>query len=168
VWEVGTDAEESAAELRVVQIKVVLLDEAVLEVDVRFDLAFLRDSNARVFAAFENDAYAEWLGMVLKVSVGPVLAAFFLEIVGPNDRKVMLGGKLLDSLMVLPRHGAKNLTVNVLLPLVAEEADDIHRDLQELHDHVDEHTIKATVVHADGVLMVLHKGVHGGPPRMGW
>src|SRR5206468_4182529 len=98
-------------------------------------------------------------GAVLKVGVRPVLAALFLEIIWPNDSDLLLAGILLNPLVVLPRDTAKDLTVDVLLPLIAEEANDVHWDLQELHDHVDEDTIETTIPHADGLMMVLHKRI---------
>src|SRR5437870_929857 len=78
VGKVRTDAEESAAELGIVEIEVILVDETVLEVDMWLDFRLLSDGDACAFAALENDANAERLGTVLEVGVSPVLAALFL------------------------------------------------------------------------------------------
>src|SRR5262249_42890623 len=70
--------------------------------------------------------------------------------------------------MVLPGNAAKGIPVHLLVPLIPEEADDVHGDLEELHDHVDEDTIKAGVAETNRLLMVLQERIHGGPPGVVW
>ena len=52
----------------------------------------------------------------------------------------------------------------VRLAFLLEEADDAGGVLEDLDDAVEEDAVEAGVVEADGRLVVLDEGVHGGPP----
>src|SRR5262249_59193395 len=75
----------------------------------------------------------------------------------------------LDEVMVIVGDGPE-VSRNQLgrHPFLLEEADDRGRILQDLDDGVEKDAIKAGVVEADGLLMVLDEGVHGEPPELGW
>src|SRR5512135_2538719 len=159
--EVGADPQEHAAEVLVLEVEVVLPDEAVAELDV-IALARKADGHAGVLAALEDHGDAVLALQVLIVGLDPVLAP---NVFGRlDDLQVSLFGEALDEVMVIvgngPEVGRGQLGRQ---PFLLEVADDRGRVLQNLDDGVEKDAIKAGVVEADGLLMVLDEGVHGGP-----
>jgi hypothetical protein len=73
------------------------------------------------------------------------------------DEVVVVGG---DGPEIGGRHPGR-------LACLLEESDDTGGVLQDLDDAVEEDAVEARVIEADGRLMVLDEGVHGGPP-WGW
>ena len=162
--EVGADAHEHPAEVPVLEVEVVLLDEAVEELDV-VALAGEADGHAGVLAGLEDDGDAGLALQLLIERLDPLLAADALG--GLDDLDVPLLGEGLDEVMVV---GGDGLEVGGghpgRLAFLLEEADDAGGVLQDLDDAVEKDAVEAGVVEADGRLVVLDEGVHGGPPGM--
>ena len=164
--EVGADAQEHPAEVLVLEVEVVLLDEAVEQLNV-VTLAGEADGHAGVLAGLEDDGDAVLTVQLLIERLDPLLAADAPG--GHEDLDVPFLGEGLDEVMVVCGDG---LEVDgghpVRLALLLEEADDAGGVLEDLDDAVEKDAVEAGVVEADSRLVVLDEGVHGGPPDQGW
>jgi hypothetical protein len=160
--EVGADAHEHPAEVPVLEVEVVLRDEAVEELDV-VALAGEADGHAGDLAALEDDGDATLALQLLIERLDPLLTANTLG--GLDDLDTSSLGEGLDEVVVV---GGDDAEVGgghpARLALLLEEADDAGGVLQDLDDAIEEDAVEAGVVEADGLLMVLDEGVHGGPP----
>src|SRR5512135_2838461 len=163
--EVRTDPQEHPAEIPVLEVEVVLLDEPVEEFDV-VALTGEADGHAGVLAALEDDGDAALSLQLLAVGFDPLFPADALG--GLEDLDVPLLGEGLDEVVVVGGDGPEVGGGHPgRLALLLEEADDTRGVLQDLDDVIEEDAIEAGVIEADGLLMVLDEGVPGGPP-WGW
>ena len=160
--EVGADAHEHPAEVLVLDVEVVLLDEAVEQFDV-VALAGEADGHAGVLAGFEDDGDTGLTLQLLREGLDPLLAADTLG--GLDDLDVPLLGEGLDEVVVV---GGDGLEVSGghsgRLAFLLEEANDAGGVLEDLDDAVEKDAVEAGVVEADRRPVVFDEGVHGGPP----
>src|SRR5512133_1061419 len=97
------------------------------------------------------------------VRLDPLLAADALG--GLDDLDASLLGEGLDEVVVVGGDGPEVGGGHPgRLAFLREEADDAGGVLQDLDDAVEEDAVEAGVVEADGLLVMLDEGVHGGPP----
>jgi hypothetical protein len=164
--EVGADAHEHPTEILVLKVEVVLLDEAVEQLDV-VALAGEADGHAGVLAGLEDDGDAGLALQLFIVGLDPLLATDALG--GHEDLDVPLLGEGLDEVVVVGGDGPEGGGGHpVRLAFLLEEADDARGVLQDLDHAVEEDAVEAGVAEADGGLVVLDEGVHGGPPDREW
>jgi hypothetical protein len=158
---IGTQAHEHPAPLRVVQVKVVLVDPAsrVLQMPaIRFPDG---DEDSRGLAPLHDDHDL--------IRLGPAEVRL-------NEGVPPTGGRLDDRRapsLGLGSHPPLELRGNILQDRLADriqvaigvkEPDDALRLLERLDEPVDQDPIEAPIPETNAILVMLVEGVHGGPP----
>jgi hypothetical protein len=163
-WEIGTDPNEHASEVPVVQIEVKLVDPPVLELEMAptrffgFDavedssrLSRLYDRNDLIRLSASEEGFGEF--------VTPVLRCFKKR--SFPDRQTIRYPVLVlacDITQHIPRD-------RIDVAAGAEETNNAFGLLERLDGGIEKHPIEAAIMESDVILMVLKEGVHGNPPR---
>src|SRR6516225_1114674 len=117
------------------------------------------DQDASGFAGFENDDDPVRLDP-LEIGGDEVLALLLLR--GVQDGCTRFAGAVLHPVVILSGNAPQDLAANrVNLAVAPKEAHHLFGLLKRLDGSVEQHTVKATIVKTDVILMVFVKGVHG-------
>jgi hypothetical protein len=149
---VRTDANEHPAEVAILEVEVVLPNEAIEQFDV-VALLGKTDCDACVLTALEDHTDTRLAVQVLEKRFHPIFATNLFGRFDNLDLAFRREG--LHRLMIFGRDGTEvSRRQGSCLPLVFEEADNAGRILKHLNDGIEENTIKAGVAETDAVLMV--------------
>ena len=154
---IGTNANEHPTPTLVVNVKVILHDPALSQLQV--PAVFCSDGNHDPggFPGFENRHHLVFLG-VLKVWIDKVVTSFGRRI--QNGRAPFLATVLDPVLKLLSNITQKIPSNSLALAIGIKEADYPLGLLKRLYQSVQKNPIKTTVGKIDAILMMLAEGVH--------
>src|SRR5262252_1598526 len=156
---VGADAHEHSSPVPVIDVKVVLNDPALRELEVPSVRELVADGShdAGGFASFEDDHDCIGLGP-FEIRVDEFVTTAFRRL---HDRNVALGGPLVHPALKLVDDAAQGIPRHrVELAICVEEADDPLWLLERLDQPVQQDAVETTIMPVDAVLVVRVEGIH--------
>ena len=156
---VGADAHEHSSPVPVIDVKVVLNDPALRELEVPSIRELVADGShdAGGFASFEDDHDCIGLGP-FEIRVDEFVTTAFRRL---HDRNVALGGPLVHPALKLVDDAAQGIPRHrVELAICVEEADDPLWLLERLDQPVQQDAVETTIMPVDAVLVVRVEGIH--------
>jgi len=159
-WKVRADSDEHPSPARVIDVEVVVVDPALLQLQVPAVVLFVADRRheARRFTGFEDRHD------LIGPSPGerPIHELIAASGGYPLDRHVPVPGLIHDPVMILGGDVPQRIAVHrVALTVRPEEAHDPLRLLERLDDAVQQQAIEAAIPEPYAILMMFGKGVHG-------
>ena len=159
-WKVRADSDEHPSPARVIDVEVVVVDPALLQLQVPAVVLFVADRrhDARRFTGFEDRHD------LIGPSPGerPIHELIAASGGYPLDRHVPVPGLIHDPVMILGGDVPQRIAVHrVALTVRPEEAHDPLRLLERLDDAVQQQAIEAAIPEPYAILMMFGKGVHG-------
>jgi four helix bundle protein len=164
---IGTNPDEHGPELPVIQVKVVLIDPTIFELEMTTAgvLGFDADKNPSRLSSLDDRYDLIWL-CVSEIGSDKIIAPVVWRI---KNGSLPGRGPVGHPVLVLACDVTKNIPGDgVDLSVRAEEANDSFRLLKRLDRRIEKHPVKAAIMETDVILMVLIEGVHGRIPPMVW
>ena len=158
---IGTDANEHATPIGIVDVEVVLDDPAFFDFQMPAVFFLVADGSddPRGLAGLENTDDLVGFG-VFEIGIQKLVPAYSGII---DDGRIPMLRAVLDPIVELGGNVAKNVTSHrIELPVGIEESDDTLFLLKGLNDRVQHNAIEASVMETDVILVMLVESVHGG------
>ena len=158
--EVGAEADEHPAPAAIVDIKVILHDPALRQLQMPAVVLFVADGgqDAGWFSCLQDDDHLVGFGMT-KVGLDKVVASTFGSF---QDRGIPFLGTILHPVVELLSDFPQHIPAHrVLISIGAEESDYPLGLLERLNDAVEQNPIKAAISEPNAGLVMLEECVHG-------
>src|SRR5215469_5323440 len=158
--EVGTDANEDAAPVSILDVEVVLQNPALDQLQMPAVVLLLPDGgqDSCRFAGLQDNDHL--------VGLGPAEVGFDELIPSSRgsveDGDVPFRSSALHPIVKLFSDASQQIpTDGILIPIGAEETDNAFGPLERLDDAVEQNPVEATVAESDAMLVMLVESVHG-------